>query len=132
MNLLPPYSLRVWKTFAAVIGGLILIAIVLFALDRFGTWRSNRDIDKRKANINAVLANIETKESTIANLQTEVALEKQAANIETKALLENINTTEATKEETNRALGNLANAKGKDTTNSSVADLEKLLKQLEQ
>lgn len=118
------------KAVLVVIGLVLLIGGVLLAIDRCGTWRSDRDIEKRKANINAVLANIEIKETTIANLQTQVELEKQAANTEMKQLLENINATEATKVETNAALANLDRAKNANTTNSSVKQLEELLEKL--
>lgn len=111
--------------------GLVLIAAVLFGISKCGTWRSDRDIDKQKANINAALSNIANKESVIANLQTEIAVEKEAVKHETNSLLNNINATNEAKTQTNAALANLDKARNANTTNSSAEQLEKLLEGLQ-
>lgn len=113
----------------AAIGG--LVALVLFTVDYCGSWSTNRENEKRKANINAGMANIANKQSTIANLETEVAIEKERVRQETETHLTTVNATEQVKAETNAALSNLAAAKNANTTNSSVRQLEDVLRRLE-
>jgi len=110
--------------------GLVVLGAVLFAFDRFTDWRVDRDTERRKANINAHLANAQTIEKGIANLNERLAAEKEAANIETQGYLDKVNASRDAREATNAALSNLANAKGVNTANSSAADLEKALENL--
>lgn len=131
MSLLPPYTTRTWKIIGACVAGIALLGVVLWGIDAFGNWRFDRGVAKDKAEIKQGLANIASKESTIANLQTEVAVEKERVRQQTVEHLENINATEQVKAETNAALANLDAAKNANTTNSSVSDLEKALEKLQ-
>lgn len=131
MNLLPPYSTKVWKIIGYAVLGLIVLGLVLFTMDRCSSGRDDKKVREHFANINALTANIQKMESgVIPATKEEIAAEKMAANVETKALVEAVGGTEEAKAETNAALANLANAKNANTTNSSVADLEKALEKL--
>ena len=111
--------------------GIVALGAVLFAFDRFTDWRVDRDVERRKSNINAVVGNIQRIETGIANLNERLAAEKEAANIETQGYLDKVNASRDAREVTNAALSNLANAKGVNTANSSVKSLEDALEGLE-
>lgn len=115
------------KLVAVGIGIIVVIGFVLFTVDRCGTWIDNRDIAKQKAAINAKVANIEAKEAVIANLATEIAIEKQQVKDDTAVLLDNINATNEARVLTNQALANLDAARNANTTNSSLKDFQKAL-----
>lgn len=133
MSFLPPYTPKVWRIIGICAGALFVLGLVLFTLDKCSSYFTNRDIEKRKANVNAILSNIQAVESgQIVATKEQLAAEKAKAELETKELLENIEATDAAKAETNAALANLANAKSKDATNSSVKNLEDALRKLEQ
>lgn len=113
--------------------GLVILGAVLFGLDRCDSWWSNRNVNKQKANINAILSNINAIETgVIAATKEELAAEKMAANIETKALLNAVNATEETRIDTNAALANLQKAKNANATGITVKELEEKLRRLDQ
>jgi len=120
-----------WKLVGILVGVLIAILGLFWLIDGIGSWWTGRGNNKRQANINAHLSNIATKEGTIANLQTEVEIEKSHLVEETKEHLKDVNATVEAKTETNKALANLEKAKNANTTNSSVQDLEKILEKLQ-
>lgn len=120
-----------WRIIAYCVAGLAVLGLVLFLFDKCGDYRTNRDIEKRKANINAALSNIAVKEGTIANLQIDVAVEKERVKESVKEHLEAVNASDAVKANTNAKLANLDAARNVNTTNSSVQDLEDVLRRLE-
>ena len=130
VNLLPPYKPQTWKAIGIAVGLLAVLGFVLFAFDRCGSYFDNRDIEKRKAKIANTVAQIETKEAVIANLQTEIAVEKEQAKRDTLELLENVNATNEAKAETDKALANLDAARNANTTNSSLKELTDALDKL--
>lgn len=116
------------------IGLSCLVGLVLlwYLLTQIQSCRVQKATDKQLANINAHLGNIANRADTIANLNTEQAVEKEQVKEETNQHLNDINATEETKKQTNAMLANLANAKVVNTTNSSVVDLQKALDALNQ
>lgn len=119
-----------WNIVLILVGILVLVGGIFFVIDGVGSWWTGRGNNKRQANINALISNIATKEGTIANLQTEIAIEKSHLVEETQEHLKDVNATVEAKTETNKALANLEKAKNTNTTNSSVQDLEKILEKL--
>lgn len=132
MSLLPPYTPKVWRIIGICAGALFVLGLVLFTMDKCSSYFTNRDIEKRKANVNAILSNIQAIETgKIAATKEELAAEKAKAELETEDLLEAANATDAARAETNAALTNLNAARNANTTNSSVKDLEDALRRLE-
>ena len=119
-----------WRIVILGVALLIVFGAVLFTYDSCGTYYANRGNEKLKANINAALSNIAEKEQTVANLKTEIAVEKEGVKIETETLLKDTFTTDEKRVATNQALQALANAQNSVAVNSSVANLEKLLREL--
>lgn len=131
-SLLPPYSPNVWRAIFTVGALIVLLVIVLFTVDRCSTYRDNKKVNEHKANIANIAANIKKMETgVIPATKEEIAAQKAAANVETGLLLDAVGATDEAREATNAALANLEAAKGKDTTNSSVKDLEDALRRLE-
>lgn len=130
-DLLPPYTKKAWAGIVCA-GLLVLLGLVLFGIDRCSSWRFERDIDKRKANVNAALSNIADREKTIANLNEQQAAEKEVVRRETEDLQNAVNATDQQKAETNKALANLANARNANETNVTVQELEEKLRRLDQ
>jgi len=114
------------------LGALIVFAGLLFAIDRVSGWRSNRQIDKLKANVNVAMQDLQQAQTNIA---VEKKLEQQAlenVNVATKEYADAVNATVTAKTETNRALQNLASAvNGNRPVNITVNQLEQQLKDLE-
>jgi hypothetical protein len=130
MNLLPPYTPKVWKAIGLCVAGIVLIGAVLFISDRVSSWWSVRRVDKLKANVNATITGIKEREQTIANLNERQAVDKERVRIETEELAEAANASAEAQAETNKALANLQQARNANTVNTSVEDLEKLLEKL--
>ena len=120
-----------WRIVFILAGILVVFGAILFTYDACGTYHSNRGNEKRKANINAALSNIAEKEATVANIKTEIAVEKEGVKVETEQLLKDTFTSNEKRVATNQALANLDAAQNANATNSSVADLEKLLRELQ-
>lgn len=115
-----------------VLAGLIVLGLVLFGIDRCSTWRTNRDIEARKANVNAALANIANVEANIAFDKGRQEEQKAAVNAATQDYLMAVNATDEARSEVNAALANVEKAKNANQANVSIRELEEKLKRLEQ
>jgi len=112
------------------LAGLLLLAAVLFGMDRCSSWNFASKQDKLKANVNTIIANIEARNAVIANLKEQQAVEAERVKQATAEYLDAINATDATRQETDRALSNLANAANANRGNVSVKELEEKLRGL--
>lgn len=111
---------------------LVILGAVLFGIDRCSTWRANRDIEARKANVNAALSNIANIEANIAFDKGRQEEQKQAVNAATQDYLTAVNATNEVREEVNAALANVEKAKNANQANVSIRELEEKLRKLEQ
>jgi heme/copper-type cytochrome/quinol oxidase subunit 1 len=118
-----------WRIVGALAGILIVVGFVLFTVDACGDWSENRKREKLKANVNAALTNIATREKAIANLKERQAIEVEAVNRHTREYIDAQNYTDSTRSEVNKALANMANA-AKANGNVSVKELEEKLRGL--
>ncbi len=131
LNILPPYSPTVWKAIGTCVAGLFLIAGILFLAKSCGDWRSNRDINKARANVNAALAAVNKGKEVVGNDRVDeaVALDhvKQAAN----DVITASNAADVAKTEANAAVANFIAAKNANLpTGTTEADLDAKLKAL--
>lgn len=131
MIALPALSEKTWKIIGLCAVGLVLLGLVLFGFSKCSDYRFSRDVDKRKANINAALSNIANIQQQKTELEKQEAVEKEVVKIETESLANAVNATNEQRVETNKALSNLDAAHNSNTTNTSVEDLEKLLRRLD-
>lgn len=111
------------------LGVLFVIGFVLFVMDRCTSWRSTREADKLKANVNAAIANIEARNAVIANLKEQQAVETQQLKDAAEQYLESQNSTNSAREETNKAIERMKNA-ANGNGNVSVKEFEEKLKGL--
>lgn len=131
MNPFPPYSTTVWKIIGGCFAGLLLIGAVLFLAKSCGDWRSNRDISKARANVNAALVAVNAAKEVVGNDRVDeaVALDhvKQAAN----DVITTSNATDQAKTEANAAVANFIAAKNANLpTGTTEADLDSKLRAL--
>jgi len=118
-----------WRIVGILAAILVVVGFVLFTVDACGTWNEKRRRENLKANVNAALSNIASREKAIANLKERQAIEVEAVNRHTRDYVDAQNYTDATRTEVNKALGNLANA-AKSNGNVSVKELEEKLRGL--
>jgi hypothetical protein len=120
------------KMISGCIALLILICAALFGIDRYDHYRSQRAIDKARANVNAALADVNVAKQVVANdrVNEAVAVEqvKQAAN----DVLAASNASEAAKTETNKALANYAASVNANVQGTTANDLQRKLDALDQ
>lgn len=133
MNFLPPYTTKVWKIIGGVVGGLVLLALILFAASRISNWWTDRGIRKDKAKIANTVNEIANISNQIGNLEIQKA-EKQG---ELKKDIEDLqNQTigrEEAKKESNAALANFnAALKSNSNVNATAEDIQKALDKLDQ
>lgn len=128
-----------WTTFKykkqllyAVIG-LALLAGVLFGIQQTRSWWGTRKIDKLKANVNSTMGDLKNAQANIAKDKQDEAVQLDRVKSATNAVIEATNSTNAAKTETNRALGNLANAvNANHQVDVTAEDLHKRLQELDQ
>lgn len=89
--------------------GLVVLGGVLFGIDRCSNWRTNRQIDKARANLNAATQELKQAHANLESDKIDEAVKiekvKEAGNNVANA----IQTTEAGKVEIQKATANLAN-----------------------
>ena len=122
-------TFKYWRVVGSLTAFLVLIGLVLFTVDRCGTWRTDRKNEQLKENVNIALSNVAAREKVIANLKEQQAVEVFAVNNATREYLDAQNLTDETRREVNKALANLANA-AKSNGNISVRELEDKLRGL--
>lgn len=125
----PTFIEKHWRKIAVGVGLLVLIGLVLFGADKCSDYRFRSKQEKLKANVNTALANVAETQKVIANLKERQAVEVEAVNRATKEYLDAANVTDATKQDTNKALANMANA-AKSNGNVTVKELEEKLRGL--
>jgi tetratricopeptide (TPR) repeat protein len=125
------------KVVLTVVGLLVLLGLTAWALQSCGDTLFNHGIDKKKANVNAGLANVANieqnigeHEKAIANLKEAQAAEKQNVNALTQDYLDSANVAGDKRAEAQKALANLDAAHNANATNVAVKDLEEKLKGL--
>lgn len=126
----PAFGEKTWKIIGICFAALALLALVLFTMDRCGSYRFGRDIDKRKANVNAALSNIANIQAQKSELEKQEAVEKERVRIEIENLANAVNATDAQRLETNKALENLNAARNGNAMNVTVQELEEKLRKL--
>lgn len=112
--------------------GLLLLAAILFGLDRCGTWKANRGIEKDKAKIANTVSEISNVKGQINELELKRAELQGELNRDVETLANNVFGQEAAKVETNQALANFnAALKANSNVNATAQQIEEALKRLE-
>ncbi len=96
-----------WKAIIGGAVGLVLIGAVLFGAKSCSNWRTDRQIDKAKANVNAALANLANAQANVQKDAIEVAQHEQAVKDAANAVLVASNASVAVQTNTNAMLSNL-------------------------
>lgn len=133
MNLLPPYTPTVWKIIGSSVAGLVLLGAVLFTVSKCDNWRSNRAIDKARANVNAAMQNVNAAKAVVSNdaVNEAVAVQQFKDAVNDAVILSNA--TDAAKVETNKAAANYATAVNENRpVGTTEDDLNRKLKVLDQ
>ena len=121
------------KVTAVGVALIVLIGLVAFTVDRCGTWREQRDTDKRKAAINANVAEIGNLTNQIANLELKKEGLREGVNRDMQDLQKEIFGREEAKAEANKALANYQRALNTNSNvNRTAEDLEEVLRRLDQ
>jgi hypothetical protein len=124
-------SAKQWKIVGLCVAGLVLIGAVLFGIDRCGSWREQRKIDKIKANVNAALVNVANIEVKKRELELQQAAELEAAKRDVEEFNEAANASIEAREEVNKALENVNIARNSNTTGTTVDELKRKLDRLD-
>lgn len=99
-----------WHPIVLCLAGLVLLGAVLFFFDFCGSWWGDRKNDQLKANVNAILGNIENRNAVIANLKEQQAVEAEQLKQAAGDHLEAQGATNAAREETNKAIDKMKQA----------------------
>lgn len=132
MNILPPYTPKVWKTLAIAVGLLIVIGLVLFTVQQCGNWREQREIDKARANVNAALSNLSNAQANKVQAEKDLAIAEQIAKDAAQDVVKASEASEEAKKVTNQALANITVAQGVNTQNTNVQTLKDILDKLDE
>lgn len=105
---------------------LVLIGVSLWIWQATSNWWFARDLEKKKANVNAALQEANSIQGNV-NIDKATANQILAnVNIATQEHLEAANATDAQRERTNAAITNMQKAANQNR-NVSAAELEKIL-----
>ena len=108
--------------------GLLTILAVLFALDRFGGYKRDRDIKNARIAVNGAAKDLKDAQNAVVVDQVDVAVKTIRMQEAVNAAVLAVETTETQKLEVNRAAQNLANAVAANRpVDVSAADIEKKL-----
>lgn len=112
--------------------GLVLIAAVLFGLDRCGTWQANRGIQKDKEKIANTVSQIANIKTEIANLQNQEAEKRGELARDVETLTNQVFGREEAKAEANKALANYnAALAANSNVNATAQDFTNILEKLD-
>lgn len=118
------------KVTAVGVGLLIVIGLVAFAFESCGDWRFGREIDRKKANVNAAIDQVK---AINANIAAEKKAEAEAlANVKVAAddYLEATNATDGAREAVNASVERMKQAANTNRGNVNAADVENALRGL--
>lgn len=118
------------KVTAIGVGLLVLIGIVAFTFESCGDWRFWREIDKKKANVNAAIDQVK---AINANIAAEKKAEAEAlANVKVAAddYLEATNATDGAREAVNQSLERMKKAANTNSGNVNARDVEEAMRGL--
>ena len=111
--------------------GLVVLAGLLFLADRVTGWKDRREIEEKRAAINAALSNLANAQGNLQQDKIAEARHKQDVINKTERYMDAINATDAARAETNRALQNLNSAVNANRNiGITAADLEKRLNEV--
>lgn len=121
------------KLIAIALGLVLLVGVIFWISDSYGTWSFGRGQNKAKeqiANTAKEIANIQTE---IANLENRKSEKQGELKRDTEALSNSLFGLEEAKKETNAAIANFQKAVNNNSNvNRSLEDLDKVLEKLEQ
>lgn len=125
-------SAKTWRIVGISALGLVLIGVVLFGIDRCGTWKANRSIEKDKQKIANTVAEISNISNQISNLELQKAEKQGELNRDVETLANNVYGRDEAKAETNAALANYQRAvRANVNANATAKQIEEALKKLE-
>lgn len=111
--------------------GVVVLGALLFAADRITGWRDQRDIDRKRQEINSALANLANAQDRLQRDRMDEAVAAQDVIRKTEDYVNAVNATDAARVETNRALQNLNSAVNAGRNAGITADaLEKRLNEV--
>ncbi len=116
---------------AKILGCLAALLLLWYLLTVFSTWRSTRQIDKARTNVNIAKNNLVNAAANVEAAKIDVAAKQQAFNDYVNTVLVVANASEAVKANTNAALSNLAavrasNANVDVTAQQVISQLDEL------
>lgn len=115
-----------------VVAALFVIGLVLFAFDRCGNWKNNRQIEKLRTNVSLATNELKQVQSNIANAKQDEAVKLQAVNIAVNDYTAKSNATDAAKAATNQAIVNMQSAvNANKSVDVTASDLENQLKEIQ-
>ena len=122
----PRRRIVLWALF-----GVVVLVALLFAADRISGWRTRHDIDHKRREINAALANLANVQDRLQRDRQDEAVAAQEVIRRTEDYVNAVNATDAARAETNRALQNLNSAVNAGRNAGITADaLEKRLNEV--
>ena len=125
-------SEKAWKAVGIGIGLLVLLGVVLFGISKCDNWRTQRAIDKAKANFNGAMANVNAAKDTVANDKVNEAVAVNAVAAAAKDVIAASDATDAKKAEAAKAVADYENAKNANLpTGITEADLRRRLDALD-
>lgn len=105
---------------------LVLIGVSLWIWQATSNWWFNRDLEKKKANVNAALLEVNQLQSNADASKVIANRIIENVNIATQELANATNATDAQRERTNQAIANMQKAANQNR-NVNAAELEKIL-----
>lgn len=120
-----------WRAVGSVLTGLFILGLVLFVVDRCGTWRENSRIKKAQINVNLALGNLANAQNQLDQDRNALPVAVEDVKRNANAYVEAVNATTEARIATNRALQNLSNAVNNNrpvdvTANSLQKQLDEL------
>ena len=111
--------------------GVVVLGALLLAADRITGWRDQRDIDRKRQEINSALTNLANAQDRLQRDRMDEAVAAQDVIRKTEDYVNAVNATDAARVETNRALQNLNSAVNAGRNAGITADaLEKRLNEV--
>lgn len=121
-----------WRAVGSVLTGLFILGLVLFVVDRCGTWRENSKIKKAQVNVNLALANLANAQNQLDQDRNALPVAVEDVKIATNTYVNATNATTEARIATNRALQNLQSAVNNNRPVDVTANsLEKQLAELD-